>query len=138
MEQIPLQKDSFTNIIQINIVSTFKLWSFEFFSTCLRATNTTYLNFSHSCRSLAKPFNSLSSFPGASSGIGAATAVLFSKLGANLALSGRNVTNLQKTADQCQVADGQKKPLLVQGERPSVSFQIINCGSTRTLQKAPD
>ena len=39
---------------------------------------------------------------GASSGIGAATAVQFAKLGALLAITGRNVENLEKTAKQCQ------------------------------------
>lgn len=39
---------------------------------------------------------------GASSGIGAATAILFSKLGASLALAGRNEENLQKVGSQCQ------------------------------------
>lgn len=54
---------------------------------------------------------------GASSGIGAATAILFSKLGATLALAGRNLENLEKTAKQCQIKDDiQKKPLIVQGE----------------------
>ncbi|XP_026468629.1 uncharacterized protein LOC113372507 [Ctenocephalides felis] len=38
---------------------------------------------------------------GASSGIGAATAVQLAKLGASLALTGRNVENLQKTANEC-------------------------------------
>ena len=38
---------------------------------------------------------------GASSGIGAATAVLFSKLGASLALTGRKEANLAKTGEQC-------------------------------------
>jgi len=38
---------------------------------------------------------------GASSGIGAATAVLFARLGANLVLSGRNEANLQRTRDEC-------------------------------------
>ena len=60
----------------------------------------------------------LVSFPGASSGIGAATAILFSSLGADLALSGRNFDNLRKTAERCEAAKegaGQKKPLLVQG-----------------------
>jgi len=47
---------------------------------------------------------------GASSGIGAATAILFSRLGASLALSGRNLDNLKKTSDQCV---GENKPLLV-------------------------
>ena len=51
---------------------------------------------------------------GASSGIGAATAILFSKLGANLSLTGRNVENLQSTANACiQAEPGQKKPLLI-------------------------
>ena len=45
---------------------------------------------------------------GASSGIGAATAVYFSKLGAKLALTGRNLENLTKTAEQCA-----SKPLLI-------------------------
>ncbi|KAJ3665739.1 hypothetical protein Zmor_001218 [Zophobas morio] len=45
---------------------------------------------------------------GASSGIGAATAVHFSKLGAKLALTGRNLENLTKTAEQCA-----SKPLLI-------------------------
>ena len=56
---------------------------------------------------------------GASSGIGAATAVLFSKLGANVSLTGRNVDNLQKTAQACQqvsAEQNQKKPLLIQAD----------------------
>lgn len=38
---------------------------------------------------------------GASSGIGAATAIVFAKLGARLALNGRDVENLKKVAEQC-------------------------------------
>jgi len=38
---------------------------------------------------------------GASSGIGAATAVLFSRLGAKLAITGRNESNLQDVAKDC-------------------------------------
>ena len=56
---------------------------------------------------------------GASSGIGAATAVLFSKLGATVSLTGRNVENLQKTSLACQQAaaeQNQKKPLLIQAD----------------------
>ncbi|XP_047990344.1 3-oxoacyl-[acyl-carrier-protein] reductase FabG-like [Leguminivora glycinivorella] len=41
---------------------------------------------------------------GASSGIGAATAVFLSKLGARLSLTGRNVENLQKTVNECDKA----------------------------------
>ncbi|TRY76485.1 hypothetical protein TCAL_17007 [Tigriopus californicus] len=51
---------------------------------------------------------------GASSGIGAATAILFSKLGASLALTGRNALNLERTSAQLQVNEEQKKPLLIQ------------------------
>ena len=39
---------------------------------------------------------------GASSGIGAATAVHFSRLGAVLAITGRNAENLAKTARECR------------------------------------
>lgn len=39
---------------------------------------------------------------GASSGIGAGTAVLFAELGASLSLTGRNEDNLKKTGAQCQ------------------------------------
>lgn len=48
---------------------------------------------------------------GASSGIGAATAVHLSHLGASLSIHGRNVQNLQKIADQCK-----NKPHIVTGE----------------------
>lgn len=41
---------------------------------------------------------------GASSGIGAATAVFLSKLGAKLSLTGRNVDNLTKISKQCETA----------------------------------
>ncbi|RUS75216.1 hypothetical protein EGW08_017032 [Elysia chlorotica] len=49
---------------------------------------------------------------GASSGIGAATAVLFSKLGASLALTGRQEANLAKVADECS-KNTPEKPLLL-------------------------
>lgn len=39
---------------------------------------------------------------GASSGIGAATAIFLSKLGAKLSLTGRNVENLQKVSKNCE------------------------------------
>jgi len=38
---------------------------------------------------------------GASSGIGAATAILFARRGAKLSLTGRNEVNLQRVGDQC-------------------------------------
>jgi NAD(P)-dependent dehydrogenase (short-subunit alcohol dehydrogenase family) len=50
---------------------------------------------------------------GASSGIGAATAVLFSRLGARLALTGRNEDNLKKVGEQCEKEVGLKPVLLV-------------------------
>ncbi|XP_018428798.1 PREDICTED: uncharacterized protein LOC108801369 [Nanorana parkeri] len=52
---------------------------------------------------------------GASSGIGAGTAILFAGLGARLALNGRNQDKLQETAQRCEEASG-LKPLLVPGD----------------------
>ncbi|XP_014205547.1 uncharacterized protein LOC106637320 [Copidosoma floridanum] len=49
---------------------------------------------------------------GASSGIGAATAIHLSQLGALLSIHGRNKENLQKVADQCK----DPKPFIVTGE----------------------
>jgi len=56
-----------------------------------------------------------------SSGIGAATSVLFARLGAKLALTGRNEANLQRTCDECvrvRPADTEQ-PLLVIAELSS-------------------
>ena len=50
---------------------------------------------------------------GASSGIGAVTAKLFSRLGATLSLTGRNFENLQKVAAECQ---GDRKPFLIKAD----------------------
>ncbi|XP_060523824.1 3-oxoacyl-[acyl-carrier-protein] reductase FabG-like [Cylas formicarius] len=50
---------------------------------------------------------------GASSGIGAATAKHFAKLGASLALAGRNRENLKKVASECDV---NPTPLILTGE----------------------
>uniref|UniRef100_U5EYA8 Putative reductase n=1 Tax=Corethrella appendiculata TaxID=1370023 RepID=U5EYA8_9DIPT len=50
---------------------------------------------------------------GASSGIGAATAVQFAKLGASLSLTGRKLENLTKVADDCEKFGANQKPLLV-------------------------
>ncbi|XP_076854226.1 3-oxoacyl-[acyl-carrier-protein] reductase FabG [Brachyhypopomus gauderio] len=52
---------------------------------------------------------------GASSGIGAGTAVLFAKLGARLALNGRDVENLTRVARECE-EQGTCTPLLVPGD----------------------
>ncbi|XP_017140606.1 glucose 1-dehydrogenase-like [Drosophila miranda] len=52
---------------------------------------------------------------GASSGIGAATALKFARLGACLALNGRNVDNLKKIAQQCSEAS-KSAPALVVGD----------------------
>ncbi|XP_026881352.1 3-oxoacyl-[acyl-carrier-protein] reductase FabG [Electrophorus electricus] len=52
---------------------------------------------------------------GASSGIGAGAAVLFARLGARLALNGRDVNNLAKVARECEDC-GACKPLLVPGD----------------------
>ena len=64
---------------------------------------------------------------GASSGIGAATAILFSKLGADLSITGRNLENLQRTAENCSPGQpGQKPPLLIQAD-------LMNESDTATL-----
>ncbi|XP_073491460.1 3-oxoacyl-[acyl-carrier-protein] reductase FabG-like [Aquarana catesbeiana] len=52
---------------------------------------------------------------GASSGIGAGTAILFAGLGARLALNGRNQEKLQETAQRCEEISG-LKPFLVPGD----------------------
>jgi len=52
---------------------------------------------------------------GASSGIGAATALLFARRGAKLSLSGRNEVNLQRVGDECARA-GTERPLVVVAE----------------------
>lgn len=49
---------------------------------------------------------------GASSGIGAATAIHLAQLGASLSITGRNKQNLDKVAEQC----GQSKPFIITGE----------------------
>jgi len=49
---------------------------------------------------------------GASSGIGAATAIQLAKLGASVSLTGRNLENLQATASKCDGAS----PLIIQGD----------------------
>ncbi|KAM9821632.1 3-oxoacyl-[acyl-carrier-protein] reductase FabG-like [Syngnathus typhle] len=53
---------------------------------------------------------------GASSGIGAGTAVLFAKLRAVLVLNGRNVENLKKVAKECAECGGGTEPFLVPGD----------------------
>jgi len=50
---------------------------------------------------------------GASSGIGAATAIYFAELGAQLALTGRSLPNLQETAQQCKEKGCKVDPLLI-------------------------
>ena len=64
---------------------------------------------------------------GASSGIGAATAIMLSKHGATLAISGRNEENLNKTAGLCQVTEDQQPPLIIQGNRFSMVSNVQNC-----------
>ncbi|XP_063242284.1 3-oxoacyl-[acyl-carrier-protein] reductase FabG-like [Bacillus rossius redtenbacheri] len=57
---------------------------------------------------------------GASSGIGAATAVHLSQLGASLSLTGRNTENLDRVARLCQpVSASQPRPHVVAGELTS-------------------
>jgi len=65
---------------------------------------------------------------GASSGIGAATAIHFSKLGAKLALTGRNIINLQDVADQCEKSCS-LKPLVITGD-------LMNEDDTRYIMES--
>ncbi|XP_062609283.1 3-oxoacyl-[acyl-carrier-protein] reductase FabG-like [Saccostrea cucullata] len=58
---------------------------------------------------------------GASSGIGAGTAILFCKLGAEVAITGRNVENLNKTAAECEKGNG-KKPFTLVGDMTNEDF----------------
>jgi len=56
---------------------------------------------------------------GAGSGIGAATAILFARLGAKLSLTGRNEVNLQRVGDECVrvgPADTEGRPFTVVAE----------------------
>merc|ERR1711988_1057618 len=56
---------------------------------------------------------------GASSGIGRATAIHFSRLGATVVLAGRNEANLKKVGDECGVwckDQKREKPILVTGD----------------------
>uniref|UniRef100_T1IUG3 3-oxoacyl-[acyl-carrier-protein] reductase n=1 Tax=Strigamia maritima TaxID=126957 RepID=T1IUG3_STRMM len=65
--------------------------------------------------SLRKLSGKVAIITGASSGIGAATAQLFSKEGASLSLTGRNEENLKKTVENCDLNGSQPKPLLTIG-----------------------
>jgi len=61
--------------------------------------------------------NKVALITGASSGIGAATAVLFSRLGAKLCLTGRNEANLNRISDECaRLASADDRPLVVTGD----------------------
>ena len=62
---------------------------------------------------MAKFTGKVASITGASSGIGAAAAKLFSKLGATLALSGRNIENLKAVASECE---GETEPILIKAD----------------------
>ncbi|XP_033113310.1 3-oxoacyl-[acyl-carrier-protein] reductase FabG-like [Anneissia japonica] len=60
---------------------------------------------------------------GASSGIGAATSVLFAQLGAKLVLNGRRVENLEKTSKECEKHGA--KPLLVPSDVTNEADNVI-------------
>ena len=55
---------------------------------------------------------------GASTGIGAATAIVFARLGAKLSLTGRNEANLKRTSDECVHVQPAKteQPLMVRAD----------------------
>lgn len=53
---------------------------------------------------------------GASSGIGSAAAKQFANLGASLALTGRNLENLENVAAQCAIPANTPKPFIITGE----------------------
>ncbi|XP_074597672.1 3-oxoacyl-[acyl-carrier-protein] reductase FabG-like [Brevipalpus obovatus] len=61
--------------------------------------------------------NKVALITGSSQGIGAATAILFSKLGAKVVITGRKDDLLAKTAQECEQASPQKeKPLVVKAD----------------------
>lgn len=64
---------------------------------------------------------------GASSGIGAATAIYFAQRGATLSLTGRNQENLQKTATECLkvLPPGTVEPLLIQADVTTDTERIM-------------
>lgn len=61
---------------------------------------------------------------GASSGIGAGTAEYLSKLGASLALVGRNVKNLNEVCEKCTIPN-QRKPLVIVADINEDANKII-------------
>ncbi|XP_046582721.1 3-oxoacyl-[acyl-carrier-protein] reductase FabG-like [Haliotis rubra] len=64
--------------------------------------------------SLGRLVDKVALVTGASSGIGAGTAILFSQLGARVIITGRNEENLEKTAEQCN--HDKYKPVLLTGD----------------------
>ena len=62
---------------------------------------------------------------GSSSGIGAATSILFSKFGARVVLAGRNVAALEKTSKQC--IENSKSNLEVGGSKSTVLYNDAHC-----------
>lgn len=71
---------------------------------------------------------------GASSGIGAATAILLSKLGAKLTLTGRNSNNLTRTAEECEKCSPDKiKPHMTCGDLTDENY--VQSIITETIKK---
>ncbi|XP_062620041.1 glucose 1-dehydrogenase-like [Saccostrea cucullata] len=79
--------------------------------------------------SIARLDGKVALITGASSGIGAGTAILFCKLGAEVAITGRNVKNLNKTAAECEKGNG-KKPFTLAGDLTNEDF-------VKQLEKKP-